>query len=413
MKILYIAHRIPFPPTKGDKIRSFHEIMHLAKRHEVHLVALCDDKDDVGYAKDLKRYCRTVSLIPVNPWVSRVKAAAAMASGRPFTLGYFDSSAMKQAIRQRLGQHRFDAVLVYCSSVAPYVEELTGPLRILDFVDSDACKWKQYAEARKGLTKWVYRLEAERLKRYESRLIDEFDLCAFVSAREADHLPARQRNKVVFVQNGIDLEFFRPELKNRESHDIVFTGVMDYFPNVDAVTFFARDVFPAVRKRFPDARFLIVGSNPVPSVKRLASLPGVTVTGTVPDVRPFLAGARLSVAPLRISQGIQNKILQALAAGLPVVASPNAAAALTDLENVPLTIARDAEGFVAAITRWFERPPLDLNEIQSCQDYLQTHHRWSTNLDAFERAIELSRREARHRARQASSVMPITIGSFF
>jgi glycosyltransferase involved in cell wall biosynthesis len=219
-------------------------------------------------------------------------------------------------------------------------------------------------------------------------MIDEFDFSAFVSEREADHLPEQQRKKVLYVQNGIDLDSYKPETSKKPSHNIVFTGVMDYFPNVDAVMFFSTRVFPRIRQRFPDARFFIVGSNPVRAVRDLASIPGIVVTGTVPDVRPFLAQAHVSVAPLRISQGIQNKILQALAAGLPVVASPNAAAGLSHTANLPLVIAEKEAAFAQAVMDFLARPRLSAEEIRRCRRQLKTHYHWSKNLDMFEKAIK-------------------------
>jgi sugar transferase (PEP-CTERM/EpsH1 system associated) len=387
MKILYLAHRIPYPPNKGDKIRSFHEINHLSREHELHLLAFCDNAEDLQYAQHLENYCRSVTLVPINPFIQKLKAGISILAGRPFSLGYFDSTRMKRAIQRELANHRFDLIFVYCSSMAPYVEAIRGIPKILDFVDSDACKWAQYAAVRKGPMRWTYGLEAERLKRYETQMIEEFDFSVFVSPREADHLSRRQQNRVLFIQNGIDLDYYRPERRSHASRDIIFTGVMDYFPNVDAVTYFAHEIFPSLRQRFPDARFVIVGSNPVPAVRKLAALPGVVVTGTVPDVRHFIAQSRVAVAPLRISQGIQNKILQALAGGLPVVASPNAVAGLPHLTRAPLTIAENSQAFIAAVGEYLSRPMLSQAEVRSCHHALKQHHDWAKNLNAFQAAM--------------------------
>jgi sugar transferase (PEP-CTERM/EpsH1 system associated) len=259
--------------------------------------------------------------------------------------------------------------------------------------------------------KWIYGLEAERLKRYETQMIDEFDFSVFVSAREADHLSERQQSRVLLIQNGIDLDFYRPEKRRPRSRDIVFTGVMDYFPNVDAVTYFAHEIFPSLRQRFPDARFVIVGSNPVSAVRKLAALPGVVVTGAVPDVRHFIAQSRVAVAPLRISQGIQNKILQALAGGLPVVASPNAVAGLPHLTRVPLTIAEDSKAFIAAVGEYLSRPLLSQAEVQSCRQELKRHHDWGTNLGAFQAAMNTLAPRLQKSWRHIGAVVTAGVGS--
>ena len=291
-------------------------------------------------------------------------------------------------MRGKLAENQFDLIFVYSSSMAQYLESTNSIPKILDFVDSDACKWGQYASANRPPAKWVYSYEARQLQKYEIRMLDVFDYCAFVSQREADYLPDEAKKRLLFIQNGIDLKYYQPASITAASRDIVFTGAMDYFPNVDAVTYFARDIFPIIRRTFPDARFVIVGSRPGPRVLKLGALPGVIVTGTVPDVRPYLAAARVGVTPLRISQGIQNKVLEALAVGLPVVASPAAAAALSQLKDVPLRIARDTASFVRFVEDYLASPPLTAEQVRCCRQQLQTHYDWATNMQEFEKTME-------------------------
>jgi sugar transferase (PEP-CTERM/EpsH1 system associated) len=295
---------------------------------------------------------------------------------------------MKAAVDRRLAEHSFDLIFVYCSSMAPYVEDVNGIVKVLDFVDSDACKWGQYAAAMRPPAKWLYSYEAMRLKEYEIRMAERFDASAFVSRREAGHIPPRLQHKIAFIQNGIDLSAFTSDLKDPASRNIVFTGAMDYFPNVDAVRYFALDIFPRVRQEFPDATFWIVGSRPAKGVQSLSSIPGVTVTGTVSDVRPYLANARVAVVPLRISQGIQNKILEAFAAGLPVVASSNAAAGLAPMPNVPLAVAQEPARFAESVCEFLRRPPLTAKEILLCRRDLEERYDWTKNLSEFEQIIQ-------------------------
>jgi sugar transferase (PEP-CTERM/EpsH1 system associated) len=291
-------------------------------------------------------------------------------------------------VEKLLAERAVDAIFVYSSSMAPYVESVGSIPKILDFVDSDAGKWSQFAAAKRAPFNWIYGYEARKLKRFEIRMINTFDRCSFVSPRETDHLSLdRMSRQPVYVQNGIDLEFFHAPRRAADSHTILFVGALDYFPNVDATTFFATEVFPKVREKFPRADFLIVGSRPTGRVLKLARRPGVTVRGDVQDVRPFIAQARVSVAPLRISQGIQNKVLEALAAGLPVVASQNAAAGLTSTHGLPLAIARDADAFAESVCEFLAQPPLTPERITTCREQLRRYHDWSTNLGALENLI--------------------------
>ncbi|MEW5977981.1 MAG: TIGR03087 family PEP-CTERM/XrtA system glycosyltransferase [Acidobacteriota bacterium] len=380
-----MAHRVPFPPNKGDKIRSFYELKHLTHGHEVHLLAFYEDPRDGGHASTLRQYCHDVKLIPLQPWLQTGRALVKLVAGRPWSLGYFSHGAMWKAVQEKLQSNSFDVVFVYSSSMAPYIEQVQIP-RILDFVDSDASKWGQYAERRKLPLSWLFGLEARRLGRYEKQMADVFDYSLFVSEREAAHLVSSLTSgRIKIVRNGVDLDFFTPRAPRSEAPLIVFTGAMDYFPNVDAVGFFSAEVLPLIRKYVSDARFQIVGSDPSRAVRRLAQMPGVSVVGRVPDTRPYLADARVAVAPLRISQGIQNKILEALAMGVPVVASEKAAGGLADLENLPLSIAGKVEDYVDQTVGWLKRPRLTWSEILACRTRLKENYDWQTNLGELDR----------------------------
>jgi len=278
VKILYLAHRIPYPPNKGDKIRSFHEIKHFSRNHQLHLLAFDDNPGDARHADALLRLCSTVEIVPLDSRRQSTRALLSMLSGNPWTLGYFRSPEMQRKVAAKLKDANL--AFVYSSSMAPYVANAPVP-KVLDFVDSDAAKWQQYSERKSP--SFLYSYEAHRLAQFEQQMTARFDFSVFVSPREAEHLPKSDR--IRFITNGIDLDFYQPINTNTKSHDIIFTGLMDYFPNIDAAVFFARDVFPLIRSRVPDARFVIAGARPSASVKRLIRIPGVTITGTVPDIR--------------------------------------------------------------------------------------------------------------------------------
>jgi sugar transferase (PEP-CTERM/EpsH1 system associated) len=272
--------------------------------------------------------------------------------------------------------------------MAPYVAEAAIP-KVLDFVDSDASKWNQYAERKAWPASSLYGSEGRRLAGFELAMTRSFDASVFVSSREATHLEDPSvREKLHFIQNGVDLEFFRPKQPSPSTATIVFTGAMDYYPNVDGVDYFANKVFPLVRQHADQARFLIVGSRPVRRVQRLAGLTGVEVTGTVPDIRPYLAEAAVAVAPLRIAQGIQNKVLEALAMGIPVVSTSKAAAGIQGLKDLPVTVADEPEGQAHEVLRLLSRGRLSQEEVARTRNCLREHYSWDHNMLAFEDLFE-------------------------
>lgn len=384
-RILFLSHRVPYPPNKGDKIRSFHEIRYLSRSHEIHLLAFCDRSSELAYADELRRYCRSVTLFPIRRVRQRINAVRSMFRGEPWTLGYYADPRMLREVRAKLSSAQFDLVFAFSSSMAPYALSTDRLPRVLDFVDSDASKWRQYALFKPWPSKWLYSYESDRLADFEKRMVQKFDRCIFVSAREARHLED-WAEKILFVQNGIDIDFYTSPPPKPSAPQVIFVGAMDYFPNIDAVCYFAREILPRIREK-RDIRFLIVGSNPSPSVKRLARIPGITVTGAVDDVRPYLRQSGVAVVPNRIAQGIQNKILEALAAGLPVVATPAAAQGLRYTDGLTIAIADDAADFACKVLRFMEQP-VDTDRRFACHEYLKRYYSWATNLASFDGILD-------------------------
>jgi glycosyltransferase involved in cell wall biosynthesis len=227
-------------------------------------------------------------------------------------------------------------------------------------------------------------------------MVREFDASIFVSPREILHLSDNPGIPAIhFAQNGVDLEYFLPMPRSGSSRSIIFTGTMDYFPNVDAVCFFAREILPKIRSQVPDAEFMIVGSRPAAAVLRLSRLPGVRVSGAVRDVRTYLGEAGVAVAPVRISQGIQNKILEALATGLPVVATSAASAGLADTGGLPLSIADDPKHFSDQVIESLQRP-LSASQVGACRQRLAQDYDWESNLSVLDSLLE-TRAPAHHR----------------
>ena len=340
-EILFLAHRIPFPPDRGDKIRSWHMLRSLAARSRVHLGAFADDAADAAHLGAL-REALGEGLGETHVEVRRrrplVSLGRALASGEPLSNAMFASAAMARFAQRISARPEIGTVLAFSAQMAAFVPPIAGKRFLMDFVDDDSAKYEAYAERGWGLGRWLFRREASRLLAFERSVAARADISFFVTAAEAELFRRRARidADIRALGNGVDLEYFRPGAASPAPDTprplLVFTGQMDYSPNIEAVAGFVADCMPRLRASLPGLVFAIVGRNPVPKVRSLASTPGVLVTGGVPDVRPWLAAADAVVAPLRLARGIQNKVLEAMAMGRPVVASP---AAFEGIEAVP------------------------------------------------------------------------------
>lgn len=384
--ILYLTHRIPYPPNKGDKIRSWHLLKHLAQRYRVHLGTFIDDPDDWQHVDKVKALCDETYFAALNPRIARFRSLGALASNRPLTLDYYRNNALQQWVDTVTKERAIERVLVFSSAMAQFVTEARQARRIIDFVDIDSDKWRQYAEKKSWPMSWLYRRESRSLLDYERQVARKFDASLFVSQAEADlfkQLAPESAAKTGFFNNGVDTEYFSPVHAYPNPYPageavMVFTGAMDYWPNIDAVQWFAQEVLPAVRAKNPDAHFYIVGSRPTPQVQSLASLAGVHVTGSVPDIRPYLAYARIAVAPLRIARGIQNKVLEAMAMAKPVIASNQALEGIAVHIGEEALLARNSEEFAAAIPDLLRNPQNNLG--QAARARVLADYTWESNL---------------------------------
>jgi sugar transferase (PEP-CTERM/EpsH1 system associated) len=331
--LLFLSHRIPFPPDKGDKIRSFHILDHLAARYRVHLGCFYDDPSDTRHIGELERRCATVLCLPLQPARARLKSLAGLLKGQSLTQAYFHDVHLEKWVADTVRQYRPECIYIFGSAMAPFALPYKRMTRIFDMVDFDSEKWGAYALARPWPLSWLYARERRRLFDLERGAATQFDRTLLVSQVEADlfrRSVPEVADRILALSNGVDTTYFDPGLTYRSPFTpgvspVVFTGAMDYWPNVRAVEWFARNVMPAVARERPRVEFWIVGANPRRVVRRLADRRGTIVTGRVEDIRPYLAHAAAVVAPLQIARGIQNKVLEAMAMARPVVATPQAA----------------------------------------------------------------------------------------
>ncbi len=419
MNIFYISHRIPYPPNKGDKVRSFHQVEHLSKNHRLHLACMVDEREDLQHVRTLEKLCASVDAVHRDKRASNILSLFGFFKNKPLSVTSFYSKNLAQKINHRLNTEKFDRILVFSSAMAEYVKHIHHIPKIMDFVDVDSDKWRLYADYHTFPLSWIYRLEAKRLAKYEEEVARTFDHSIFVTEKEAELFKRRVDNRPISViPNGVDLDYFSPSfsgssithLQENDPHStlntqhsalsilhpspstlypiIIFTGAMDYFPNVDAVLYFCKEIFPYVRQEIPKAQFIIVGRNPTRAVMQLSTLQNVFVTGSVNDIRPFLVKAKVAVAPFRISRGIPNKILEAMAVGLPVVGTSVSFQGTKAKETDGVRVADDPNTFAKEILTLLENSDLRRQCSLNARSYVERFHRWGNHCALLESLLQ-------------------------
>ena len=392
--LLLLIHRIPYPPNKGDKIRSYHLLKHLALHYKVHLATFVDDADDWQHVPKVKAMCATSHFAKLTPLQGRLRSLGALLGGRSLSFDYYKDAGMQHWVDQAMAEHKIDRVLVFSSPMAQYAEQFPAARRVVDFCDVDSDKWRQYATQKSWPLSWVYRHEANALLKYERHVAATCDASLFVSEPEADlfrTLAPESIAKIGFFNNGVDTDYFSPERHYECPYEpgeraLVFTGAMDYWPNIDAVQWFAAEIFPQLHATDPALRFVIVGARPAPAVLALAQTPGITVTGTVPDVRPFIGHAAICVAPLRIARGIQNKVLEAMAMARPMVVSPQALEGIDAAPGVELQLADGASAFITTLSAMLAAPDPGIGACARVK--VQQQYSWPSKLSRIEARLE-------------------------
>ncbi len=347
-ELLFLAHRIPYPPDKGDKIRSWNILKHLAGRYRIRLGCLIDDPHDRQYVPELARICAEVMAVPIAPRRQRLVALLKTRPGQPLSTGYFQTPALTRWVRRTLAQNPICKAFVYSTPMMALLPAGDGLETILDLVDVDSEKWRQMADKSGWPKSWIYAREARTLLAFERAAAARARHALLSSQAEAALFVARAPEVAGHTRamgNGVDLDYFSPVHRfdppfAADRPAIVFTGDMSYWPNIEAVAWFARQVMPRLAARDPRPRFAIVGARPAEAVRALAG-PDIVVTGRVPDVRPYLAHAACVVAPLQLARGVQNKVLEAMAMAKVVVATSAAEQGLDVRDAGAILIADD------------------------------------------------------------------------
>jgi sugar transferase (PEP-CTERM/EpsH1 system associated) len=407
--LLFLAHRLPYPPNKGDKVRSYHFLRALSRTYRVYLGTFVDDAADWGHLPALRAICAELHVAAIRPVQQRVRSAAiGFARGESLSAPYFRNAGLAEWVRGVVKREGICRAFCYSSPMFQYVRDLRVHT-IADFVDVDSAKWDEYAKARAWPFSAIYRREGAQLLRFERSVADDAHAVVFVTEQEAQLFRERVPHcaaRIVTVHNGVNGEFFSPD-QHFDSpfapteQAVVFTGAMDYWPNVEAVCWFAQDVLPRIRRAAPGVRFHVVGMNPAPAVRALSTGSDVVVTGRVPDVRPYLQHARVVVAPLRIARGVQNKVLEAMAMAKPVVCTSAAAAGLNARPGEHFEVADDAAAFAMRVLDLMRAPGSGLGD--RARSHIVEQYSWAKSAQCVASLLDAGPSGAPDAEREGSS----------
>lgn len=382
MNILVVCHRFPYPPNDGGKIRPFNIIRHFSGLgHAVTVASVARSAAEARAGEGMRKYCAHYIMERVNPAAALVRMLARLPSSVPSSMGYFYSPRLHRRIRAALEQTHVDLIFVHCSSAAQYVEDVRGVPKVLDFCDMDSQKWLIYSKVRRFPLSVGYGIEGSKLRRAEAALARKFDYCTCTTKAEWQTLESYHTGaRSGWFPNGVDTDYFHPVEAPYDPDTICFTGRMDYYPNQQSMADFCTRTLPLLRARRPNIRLTIVGANPSHRVRRLGQLSGVTVTGFVPDVRPYVQRSALTVAPLAIARGTQNKILESMAMGVPVVASEQAAGGVDATPGEHFLAASAPDGYADAILRLLENAAERQRLAQAGRARMLSHHDWQGSM---------------------------------
>lgn len=388
MKFLFTANRFPYPPFRGDKLKIYHLARLLSEKHELHLITFIQDKKDLKYLPELKKVFSKIHLIPLPKTQSYWQSFLAVFSSNPFQVRYFSSKKMQQKITELHQNESYDAVHVQHLRMAPYWEKYQDIPRILDLPDAYSLYWERRIHTFSGWKKGFARIEKSRIFRYE-KIIEKYDLSLVCSKEDADYLrQAHRLNNVAILPNGVDTDTFL-----NENHDykieksILFTGNMNYAPNVDAVQHFVKDLFPKIKERIPDLQFIIAGQKPTKAVLELVS-DDISVTGFVPDLSTYYRKASIVVAPLRFGAGTQNKVLEAMSMGVPVVSGKVGFDGLNIKSGEGVWLAENDETFIQKCVQLLESAKLRKQTGEAGQEIIGNHFSWNSIAQLLEKYFQ-------------------------
>ena len=395
MRVLFLSHRFPYPPTFGSKVRAFNVIRHLSREHEVTVLSLARSAGEARQAEGIAAFCANHRVLRVHNLVQAVKVVAALPTLVTASEAFFHSATLQRELDRQLAGRGHDLVFAHCSAMGRYVEHFQGLPKVMDFCDVDSRKWLDYLEFKRWPATLGYRWEAWRMAAAERRIARHFDRVTVATQGEVRTLAELGiADRVDWFPNGVDIDYFQPSAEAFDSNVITFVGRMDYFPNVQCMVDFCSRVWPALRRARPALQLQIVGAAPTAAVQALTRIDGVTVTGSVADVRPYVQRSALAIAPLKIARGTQNKILEAMAMGVPVVSSRIAAGGVDAVVGEHLRAADAPDELCDAILRVLVDPADRARLARAGRERMISHHAWPSAMKRLDHIIEASLRRA-------------------
>jgi sugar transferase (PEP-CTERM/EpsH1 system associated) len=399
VKTLYLSQRIPFPPNKGEKIRTFHQIKYLLdNNHEIFLCCPYTTDEELDLIEQFKDLYGVHTLQhKLGP--NFLRYISGLISHKALSVSNFYNLKLQKMVDELILSESFRNIVCTSSSMAEYVfkssaiaGKITKPKLVMDFMDLDSDKWKQYRDSSTLPMKWVYNREFKLLSKYEQNINRCFDICFFISQSEVDLFCKNNvcTVKPLAIGNGIDNEFFTPAIQMPYNNDpvFIFTGVMDYKPNIDSVLWFAENVWQKVIQKYPDSRFIIAGMNPVTEILALNNIKGIEVTGFVDDILPYYHQSDIFIAPLRIARGVQNKVLQAFSCGLPVIATSMGAEGIDYTDGTNILIADNPDSFFECIEQLVSNKLLYQSIKESALQLIKHNYSWDAQLTPLKNILE-------------------------
>ncbi len=391
MKILFLTSRLPYPANRGDKLRTFNFLSHLAKKHSLTLVSFIESEKQLPYVEELKKYCK-VEVVKLSCWESYLNCLLKIFSSKPLQVSYYKSQKMQDKIRQILKREKFDAAYAHLFRMAPYLENITGVKRVLDLCDAVSLHMKRTLKFNRGILWPVYLSEYFRIKKYEKAIIKKFDETTLISEKDKEEILGKNTEaaNIHIVPNGVDYEYFKPmPIDNHEIPRVAFLGYLSTFYNLDAVRYFYREIFPLIKERVPQIKFSIIGANCPAELKKIAREDNaVELFCDVKDTRPFLNQSLLFVCPLRIGSGAQNKILEAMSMGLPVVTTSIGYSGIGALKDREIVVVDEPRAFAERIIDLINDGQLR-NEISlNARRFIENNYRWEDSISKIENLLQ-------------------------
>lgn len=386
MKILFITARFPYPPLKGDQVRSYNQIRILSQKHSIILFSLIGNRKELDHIPMLKRFCSHIEVVELRPFHSYLNIISGLFSPLPLQTCYYYSPELGRRIRTTIENDKFDVVHVQLIRMAPYLTHFVHMPKVIDLIDALSLNMKRRYECDRGIFKLGTYIEWQRLKKYETEICNQFDQAIVVSPTDRKAIGPFQNLHV--NPNGVDTDAFPFVLEGREPFSIIFSGNMGYFPNVDAVHWFSQEVFPLIKARIPQIKFYVVGADPLKGIRRLSADERIIVTGFVDNIYKYLARATVAVCPIRSGSGIQNKVLEAMSSGTPVVATSYAVEGIQATPEEEIIIADNPVDFAQRVVELLQDATLRQKLALNARKLIEEKYTWEASVEQLERIYQ-------------------------